>query len=147
MLERDAGGYLLGGHPALVGTAELQLVTILLRLRRTQDRPARRQLHLSDTLQGIHHLLLLPAQLLAVGQTLPLAAAAYTEMRTEGLGPQFAALVKPHSHSLGIVMLLARQLQIHHIAGHHIGNKHHQVVNTYKGLAFGSHIRYLHRLI
>lgn len=51
-----------------------------------------------------------------------------------------------HSHGLGITMFLTLHLQIHHIAGHHVGHEDGQSVNFCDGLAFCRDIGYEHTL-
>ena len=68
---------------ALVGTTEVELVTILFRLHATQNRAELGQRHFSDTRQLVIYLLLLHFQLLFVGKLLPFTSAAYTEVLAE----------------------------------------------------------------
>ena len=71
---------LLGGVPPLVCTAELQFVAVLPLLHRSEDGMKLWQLNLSDARKLVVDLLLLGLELLGVGQILPLASAANTEV-------------------------------------------------------------------
>ncbi len=153
-METDAPGiaeglaahYLTFGEPALVAAAELQLIAVFQRLPATQDRLTRGQLNLADSGQSVHHLPLLPANLLVIAQALPFATAAHTKMLARGLHATFSIFIEAHRLSLGIAVLLLRQLQVNHIAGHYIGDENYQVVHACHCLAFGCHIRYLNPL-
>ena len=131
-------------QPNLVGKAELQFIAVAPGLLRTKNRAALRQRYLTDALQIVHHLLLLVAQLLLVRQNLPLAAAAHTIMRAEGLCSTLTLLVDMGTDSFGIVMFLARNTKVNHIARHYERNENNQVVYADKGFSFGCHILYLY---
>ena len=87
-LDVAAGRHFLVREPPPVGEGEFELVAVELRLRRTHARGDLGQSDLADARQLIAHLVGLEAQLLLVGQILPLAAAADPEVLAEGLGPQ-----------------------------------------------------------
>ena len=137
---------LLLREPAAVGKAVLQLVAVLLRLGRAQDGRARRQLHLADAREGIHHLLLLCLQLQLVGQHLPFAASADAEMGTEGRDAVGRRLHESHDLALGIAVFLFRNLDIHHISGDGKGHEDHQVLDSHQRLTLGGDSLYGHAL-
>ena len=76
---------LLIGKPTLVGEGELQLIAVELLLRRAQTRLHLWKLNLADTGQLVVYLLGLEAELLLIGQVLPLATAAHSKVRAERL--------------------------------------------------------------
>ena len=131
---------------AFVGTAEVQLVAIFLRLHTTQDGTELRQLHLADAVQLVVDLLLLELQLLLVGQVLPLAAAADAEVLAEGYRAYLTIFYKAHHLALGKGVLLATNLYVAHVARHAEGYKYHQVVPVEQALAFGCHSLYCNAL-
>ena len=76
---------LLARQPAAVGEGEFELVAIELRLRRAEAGRDLGQFDLADARQLIADLFGLEAQLLVVGEILPLAASADAEMLAERL--------------------------------------------------------------
>ena len=146
----EAEGIHLGEHlatfhlferkPLLIGETKLEFVTILACFFGTQDGTARRQLNFADSREMVHHLLLFVAQLCLVGQDLPLASAAHAVVRAERFGTLLGIFVDVHGFRLGITVFLATDLQIHHIAGHHIGHKNGESVDLGQSLTFGSDI-------
>ena len=81
---------------------------------------------MADTSELVEHLLLLEAQLLVVGQLLPLASSAYAEMTASGRHATVAQLVPLDDFCLGIAVLLAAYLEIDHVARHGPGNEDYQ---------------------
>ena len=137
---------LLAGEPALVRESEFQLVAVVRRCRRAQNRIDLGDGHLGDTLHRVHHLLLLALQLVLIGQMLPFAAAAQAEVLTHRLHTQLTRLHQTLDMPLGIAMLLAVDLQINHVARSPKRHKHHQVVPAAQALPLGRHTRYLKTL-
>ena len=138
--ERHAGLHLLRSEPQLVGATEVELIAIAFSLLAPQDGAALGQLDVGQTREGVHHLLLLPSDLLAVGEHLPLAAAAHAEMRTERSDALRTLAHEAHDATFHIRMLLAQHLHIGHIARNCVGHEEHFVVDARQSLAFGSHI-------
>ena len=124
---------------ALVGTAEVQFVAVLLGLHRAEDGPELGQLNLADACQLIEDLLLLEPELLVVGQVLPLAASADAEVLAEGHGTYLALLDETYDLALGKRVLLAAYLYVADVAGHTPGHEHHEVAPVEQALALGGH--------
>ena len=99
----------------------------------------RRQLNLADARQVVHHLLLLVAELFFIRQALPFATATHAEVLAERRGALLGIAMELDDFCLGIAVLLAPHLQIHHVAGHGIRHKDDEVVNLGNGFSFGSH--------
>ena len=104
------GGHFLAGEPAAVAAAELQLVAVETGVYGTQYVIKRGKLHLADARQLVENLALLHLQLGVVGQILPLATAADTEMGAHGLGTPLAFLYKTYHLRLAVVVLLLAHL-------------------------------------
>jgi hypothetical protein len=107
---------LFAGEIALVGTAEIQLVAVFLCLFGAEDGLALWEFHLADARQLIHHLRLLHAELFGVGELLPFAAAARAEVLAHRLLAYLAELDKPVHFGIPVVVLLADDAQINHVA-------------------------------
>ena len=135
-----ARGHFLGGEPLLVGETELELVAVAEGLRAAEDGLHGGKFHLADAGEVVYHLLLLVAQLVLVGEALPLAAAAHAEVLANGLDAAGRIAVETHHFGFGITVFLFPDLQVYHIAGHGVGHEHHEVVHLGNGLAFGSHV-------
>ena len=137
---------LFAGQPSLIGTAKVELVTVLLSVYGAQDGTKFRQFNLSDARQLVEYLLLLELQLLGVGQILPLAATADTEVLAEGSRAYITILYKAYYLAFGKGVLLASDLHVAHIAGHAKRHKHHQLLPVEQALPFGCHSLYRHAL-
>ena len=131
------GLYLFPGEPALVAEGKFQLIAVFACLLRAKDRHNLGQFHFTNALQRIVNLLLFVLELMFVGQTLPFATAADTVVLAERHIALLRIFIKLHSLGLGIAVFLAFHLQVHHIAGHNIGHKNNQIVDTSKRLALG----------
>ena len=131
------GLHLFPCKPAFVAESKFQLIAVLTCLLRAKNGHNLGQFHLTNALQRVGNLLLLVLQLMFIGQALPFATAAYTVMLAEWHIALLRIFIKLHSLSLGIAMLLALHLQINHIAGHHVGHKNNQVIDTCKGFTLG----------
>ena len=124
-------GMLVGKHlPYLVGKTELHLVAVFFRLCRTKDGRAFGQVYLAYTGQIVHHLTLLPVNLLVIAKALPFATAAHTIMRTYGLMPVLAHLVETEHGALHEMVLLACNPNVHHIAWNGVWHKENHIVYT-----------------
>ena len=91
--------------------------------RGTYNRTYIPELNLSDSLQIIYDLLLLKIQLPFVRQILPLATAAYSEMRTERLCPDIGIFLHIHHETFQKTFSFPGYLNIDNITGNGIGNK------------------------
>ena len=145
-IEGFARRYLLSSQPSLVGEAELQFVAVSTCLLGTQNGTAGWQFHSAYPLEGVHHLLLLGCKLCLIRQALPLAAATNAEVGTEGLRAGFTILVKTDSHSLGVMMFLARHLQVNYVTWNHIRHKDYHIIHPGKSFSLGRNCRYFHVL-
>ena len=134
-------GDLLVGHPAPVGEGELQLVAVVARVGRAQAGADFGQFDLADPGQLVADLLGLEAQLLGVGQILPLAAAADPEMGAERLLAQRRALAVVDDESLHEAAALDPNLHVDHVAGHGHRYEDHLFVPTPHRLALGGERR------
>ena len=143
---RHALRHLFPGEPTLVAKCKFEFVSIGTGIFRAQYRHHIGQLHLAYAGEGIHHLLLLVFKLMFVSQALPFATAAHTIMFAEGCGTLGRICVEFHSLGLGITVFLAPYLQIDHIAGYHIGHKHHHIIHTRQRFTLGCHACYLYLL-
>ena len=139
IVERSALGYLLACQPALVAAAELQLVAIFLGMHRSHDGAELWQFYLANACQLVVHLLLLGFELLLVGQVLPLASSADTEMLAHRLFAYFTLLDESYNLRLAVAVLLLAHLQVHYVARHSERNEDHHVVNMRQRFAFSSH--------
>lgn len=99
------------------------------------------QRNLSDAGQVIEYLLLLVSQLRLIGQVLPFAAAAYAKMRAEGLFPFRTIGMEFDRLAFGVIVLLAGELDVHHVAWSDKGNEHDHVVYLGDRLTFGGDVR------
>jgi len=138
--------YLLFCQIPLVGTTEVQLVTILLSFYAAKDRTEFRQFYLADACQLVEHLLLLEFQLLLVGQILPLATTADTKVLTKGRRAYITIFYKAHHLALGKGVFLTSNLYVAHVARHTKGYENHQVLPMEQALALGCHSLYLDAL-
>ena len=145
IVEGLAALYLLLRQPFLIGKRELQLVAIELRTGGAENRQDFAQWHLPDARQVVHDLFLLVFQLLLVGEMLPFATAAHAEVFAERHGALLGILVEVHGFPLGIAVLLARQLDVHHVARSHKGDKDDHLVHSGEGFSLCRHVcnRYL----
>ena len=134
------GCHLLTGEPSFVTASKLQFVSIFQGLHTAHNGAERRQFHLSDAAQLVFHLTLLGLELCAVGQILPFASTAHSEMLANGHLPHLTIREESHHLAFTITMLLFLQLNVHNIPGYTKGDKHHHIVNTCQGLALGSHV-------
>ena len=132
--------YLLG-QIALVGTAEVQLVAILLRLHAAEDGLELGQFHLADARQLVVHLLLLHAKLFVVGHLLPLTSSAHAEMLAEGFRAYLTIFVVADYLGFHERMLLAAHLQVDNVARYGPRNKHHHVVDACHRFTLGGKVR------
>ena len=102
--------HLLTGEPSLVATSELQLVAVFLCLFRTHDGRDFWQFYLAYASQLVIHLLLLGLQLLGVGEVLPLATTAHSEMLAKRSRAYLTILYKADDLRLTITVLLLLNL-------------------------------------
>ena len=140
------GGNLFLGQIAFIGTSEVELIAIGLRMNAAKNRVKLWQLHLSDAMQLVVDLLLLEAELLFVGQVLPLATAADTEVLTERSRAYLTIITKAHHLTLGEGVLLTAYLHVAHIARHAEGYEHHELVPVEQTFALGSYGLYRYAL-
>ena len=142
-----AAGYLVAGEPAFVAALKLHLVAILAGLGRAQDGAERRKLHLADARELVEHLALLHPQLFGIGQDLPLAAAADTEMGAHRRHTQTAGLHQAHHLGLAVVLALLAHLHVDHVARHYERHEDHLLVDMGYAFALGGAVFYLHILV
>ena len=133
---------LLARQPAAVGEGEFEFVAVELRLGRAEAGRDLRQLDLADARQLVADLIGLEAQLLPVGQVLPLAAAADAEMLAERLGPQGRFLHIADHEALHEAAAFGADLHVDHVARNGQRNEDHHVVPAAHGLALGREGRY-----
>ena len=133
-------------EPAFVRKSEFHLVSVSLRLCGTQNGGAFGQFNFADACQLVHYLLLLVCNLVFIGENLPLASAAHSEMRAESASPALAIFVEFYSHRFGIAMFFSCELKVHHIARNHIGNEYYQVIYAHQRFAFCCHLSDFHGL-
>ena len=138
--------YLLPCQIPLVGTAEVELVAVFLRLHAAQDGTELRQVHLANASQLVVHLLLLELELLFVGQVLPLAAATHAEVLAERSRAYLTIFYESYHFALGKRMFLASQLYVADIAGHTPRHEHHHVLPVEQALTLCRHSFYRHAL-
>ena len=132
---------LLAGQPPLVGTAEVQLVAVLLRLHTAQDGAELRQLHLTDARQLVFHLLLFHLELCLVGQLLPLATAADAEMLAERLYAYITIFLISNDLCLHVRVFFSAYLQVDNVAWYSPWHKHHHVVHSGQRLPLSGKVR------
>ncbi len=137
---------LLARQPAAVGEGEFELVAVELRPGRPQARGDLGQGDLADAGQLVAHLIGLEAQLLPVGQVLPLAAAADAEMLAERLGPQGRFLHIADHEPLHEAAAFGADLHVDHVTRHGQRHEHHHIVPASHSLAFGRERRYFEPL-
>ena len=138
--------HLFARQPAAVGEGEFEFVAVKPGLLRPQTGRDLRQCDLADARQLVAHLLGLEAQLLLVGQVLPLAAPANPEMGAEGLRAQRRFSDVADHESLHEPAALGAYLHIHHVARNGQRHEHHHVVPASHRLAFGGERRYFEPL-
>ena len=68
-------------------------------------------------------------------------------MRAESIRPVVALLVNVCANGFGIMMLLARDTKVNHIARHDIRHEDHQVVNPHECFTLGCNILNLYLFI
>ena len=120
--------HFLACEPSLVTASELEFVAIFECLHTAHDGAELRKLHLADACELVVYLLLLCLELLLVGQVLPFAASAHSEMLALRLCAQFALLYKSYNLCLAVVVLLLAHLQVYHVARHGEWHEHYHVV-------------------
>ena len=145
-VELRTGGHLLVGEPAAVGEGEFELVAVELRAGRPQAGGNLGQFDLADARELVAHLLALEAQLLVVGQVLPLAAAADTEVFAEGLHTQRRAAHVADHVTLHVAAALGPNLDVDHVARYGHRDEDHLFVPAPHRLAFGGERRYFESL-
>ncbi len=145
-LQVGTRGHLLEGEPTAIGKGKFELVAVVARLGRGQTGANLGQGHLADARQLIAHLLGLEAQLLLVGQVLPLTSAADPEMGAEGLRAQGRTLHIAHHIPLHEAAALLANLHIHHIPRNGHRNKDHLLVPATHCLTLGCEGRNLQTL-
>ena len=133
-------------QPALIRTAEVELIPVLLRLDAAKDGPELGEFDLTDACQLVKDLLLLELQLFRIGQVLPFATATDTEVLAERFHAYITIFYKTYHLALSKGVLLATDLHVAHITGHTEGYEHHQIVPVEQALAFGCHSLYRHAL-
>ena len=138
--------HLFARQPAAVGESEFEFVAVKPGLLRTQTGRDLRQCDLADARQLVAHLLGLEAQLLLVGQVLPLTAPANPEMGAESLRAQRRFSDVADHESLHEPAALGAYLHIHHVARNGQRHEHHHVVPASHRLAFGGERRYFEPL-
>ena len=137
---------LLLGKIALIGTTEVQLITILLCFHRAKDRTELWQFNLSDTCQLVVYLFLFELQLLLVGQVLPLAATTNAEVFTKRYRAYITIFNKAHHLAFGKGVFLAPDLYVTHVARHAERHKYHQFFPVEQTFALSSHGFYCYAL-
>ena len=137
---------LLAREPATVGEGEFELVAVELCAGRAQTRRDFGQRDPADARQLVADLFGLEAQLLPVGQVLPLAAAADAEMLAEGLLAQRRPLHVTHDETFHVAAAFRPDLHVHDVARHGHRHEDHHVLPTPHRLAFGGERRYLEPL-
>jgi hypothetical protein len=88
--------------------------------------------------QLVEYLLLLELQLFFIGQVLPFATTAYTEVLAKRYGAHLAVFYKAHHLALGKRVLFASYLDITNIPWHAEWYEDHQVVPVEQTFSFGS---------
>jgi hypothetical protein len=131
---------------ALVGTAEVEFVAIILCLDATEDRLELWQFNLPDTMQLVINLLLFEFQLFRIGQILPLATTADTEMLAEGYRAYITVFYNPHHFTFGKGVFLTANLYIAYIARNAERNEHNHVFPVEQALSLSGHSLYLYAL-
>ena len=92
-------------------------------------------------------LCLLCLQLLGVGQGLPFASAADTEVLASRLYPYGAPLYEVYGTRLTVLMLLFGDLQVYYIAGDDERHKDDLVVDVCHAFSLGGNALYLYILV
>ena len=137
---------LLLGQISLVGASEVEFITVLLCLHGAEDGIELGQLYLSDARELVVDLLLLELQLLLIGQVLPLAATADTEMLTEGYRAYLTIFYNTHHLALGERMFLTTNLYVADVTRNAERYKHHHIIPVEQALPFGGNGLYLDTL-
>ena len=117
---RQAFRILLRHDPAFVGGREFQLVAVEFSLVGGQYGADGRQLEMSYPRKLVEDLLLLGLQLDAVGEQLPPAASAESEMFAERLETVRRGADDAHHAGLEIILLLLYHADVDHVAGYRI---------------------------
>ena len=147
LIQASGSVYRVPGKPLAVGGGELEFVAVLVDMLAAEYGRDLRQGDLAYTREVIHHLLLLVAQLLVVGQDLPLASAAHAVVRALRFGAPVGIRDKPLDTRLHERVFLLCDLQIDYIAGHTVGHETNDVAraaltvwhrDTCNGFAFGT---------
>ena len=129
--------HLLVREPAAVGKGEFELVAVELRPRGAQAGGDFGQFELPDTRELVADLRLLLAQLLPIGEVLPLAAAADPEVLAEGLDTQRRASDIADHIALHVAAPPGADLHVHHVARYGHRYEDHHILPTPHRLAFG----------
>ncbi len=145
-LDGLAGLHLLAGQPAAVGEGVFEFVAVEPRLGRPEAGGHLGQLDLADAGELVAHLAGLEAQLLVVGQVLPLAASADAEVLAEGFGTVRRPLHVAHHGALHVAAALHADLHVHHVARHGHRHEDHHLLPAAHRLAFGGQRGYLKTL-
>ena len=125
-------------QPFAVGESELQFVAVLVDLFAAKDRGDLGQLDLTDTGEVVDDLLLLVAQLLLVGEDLPLAAATFAIVLAYGFATHRRWLHDTLHATLHEGVFLACHLYIDNIARHAVWHKQHHIIHTGESFALSS---------
>ena len=145
-LQIGTRSHLLKRQPTAVGKGKFELVAVVARLGRGQAGANLGQGNLTDAGELIAHLLGLEAQLLLVGQILPLATSTHPEVGAEGLRAQRRTLYIIDHITLHEATTLLANLYVHHIPRNGHRYKDHLLVPTTHCLAFGGQGRNLQTL-
>ena len=130
----------------LVGTAKVEFVAVFLCLYAAKNGAELRQFHFSDAMQLVIDLLLFELELFLIGQVLPLAATANTEMVTEGRRAYLTKFYKTHHLALGKGMLLTTNLNVTDVTRYAERHKYHQIIPVEKALSLGGNRLYCYAL-
>ena len=113
---------------AFIGASEVEFIAILSCLDASQDGAELWQFNFADTCQLVFHLLMLRFQLLVIGQVLPFATSADTEMLAERRFTYLTIFNKSHHFALGKGVFLTSDLYVTNIARNTERYEDHQVV-------------------
>ena len=137
-LRRHLFRILILQEPAARGEGKLQLVAVELRFFRGNGRPDLRHVQVAEADQLVFDLPAFRLQLHLVGNRLPAASAADTEVLAEGLQPPGRRLDHFFDETFHVVALLALDTDVHAVAGYSERHEHDHPVVMCDGFAFGS---------
>ena len=139
-IESGSGFYFFFCQPFLVGECEFEFIPVEGGAFGTQYRQNLFHFYLSDTGEIVYNLLMFVLQLRFVGQMLPFATAANTEMFAKRNGTFRRIFVEVHCFTFGITVLFTGELDVYYVAGSNKRNKHYFLIYSCNRLTFSGYV-------